>query len=108
MDTFTFMIAVVLMMLAIQFQQNWMVLAIVTVLVLTTRSVKATIVLGIAAFVLYFAADSLKEIWPLVLFGLVILSIILGVGKKEQEQMPMDMGMGMDGGMGGFGGPGGY
>ena len=103
MDSFTYMIALVIMMLAIQFRQNWLVLGIVTVLALTTRNIKVTVLLAISAGVLYFMADAMKELWPFVLFGLVILSILFGIGKKE-EQSPygMDMGMGMPPEMGGM------
>ena len=95
MDTFTFMIAVVMMMLAIQFEQNWLVLGIAVVLALTTKDIKATILLAISGGVLYMFAGQMKELWPFVIFGLVILSIILGIGKKEQASPYGDMGMGM-------------
>lgn len=108
MDTFTFMIALVMMMLAIQFDQNWLALGIAAVLALTTRDIKVILLLAISAIVIYLVADNLKELWPFVVFGLIILSIIFGVGKK-QEASPyadMGMGMGMDEGMPpmGFGG----
>ena len=56
MDTFTFMIAVVMMMLAIQFEQNWLVLGIAVVLALTTKDIKATILLAISGGGLYMFA----------------------------------------------------
>jgi uncharacterized membrane protein YesL len=98
MDIFTFMIAIVMMMLAIQFQQNWLALGIAAVLALTTRDIKSIVLLGISAIIIYLVADSLKELWPFVVFGLIILAIIFGIGKK-QEASPYSMDMGMGGGM---------
>ncbi len=112
MDTFTFAISIVLMMLAIQFEQNWLIFAIVALLVLTMRSIGTTVLLIISTIVLFVARDYLKEYWPFVLFGLIILAVLIGaIGKKgeaEQAPMPMDLygGGGFD--AGGFGGlPGG-
>lgn len=109
MDTFTFAISLVLMMLAIQFNQNWLIFAIVTLMVLTMRSVGTTVLLIISTIVLFVARDYLKEYWPFVLFGLIILAVLIGaIGKKgEAEQAPMDMygggfGGGFEGGLGGL------
>ncbi|MDD5163857.1 MAG: hypothetical protein PHD95_06675, partial [Candidatus ainarchaeum sp.] len=68
------------------------------VLALTTRDIKSIVLLGIAAAVIYLVADNLKELWPFVVFGLIILAIIFGVGKK-QEASPYPMDMGLGGGM---------
>ena len=97
MDTFTFMIAIVLMMLAIQFQQNWLVIGIAAVLIITTKSLPVTMLLILAGGILYFFSASMQQYWPLILFGLVILSILFGVGKSKgaQGMYPQDMGMDM-------------
>ncbi|MBN2067183.1 MAG: hypothetical protein JW744_01820 [Candidatus Diapherotrites archaeon] len=108
MDTFTYMVAVLLMMLAIQFNQNWLVFAIVALMILTMRSLGTTVLLLVSTAVLFLAREYLKEYWPFVLFGLIILSLIIGRGGGSQpEAMPMDLyGGGLD--AGGFGGlPGG-
>ena len=108
MDTFTFAISIVLMMLAIQFEQNWLIFAIVALMVLTMRSISTTMLLIVSTVVLYVTRDYLKEYWPFVLFGLIILAALIGAfGKKEAEQAPMDMyggggGFDMGGGLGGL------
>ncbi len=106
MDTFTFMVAVLLMMIAVQFNQNWMVFAIVAVMVLTMRSVSTTVLLVVSTVVLFLAKAYLKEYWPFVLFGLIILGLLIGKGKKGGEApgaMPADMyGGGFDTGFGGL------
>jgi len=100
MDIFTFMIAIVMMMLAVQFEQNWLVLGIAAVLIITTRSPSVTAIMIISAAVLYFFSESMKELWPVIVFGLVILAVILGVGKNSGQQQDPFGGMGMDMGMG--------
>lgn len=104
MDTFTFMISVLLMMIAVQFNQNWLIFAIVALTILTMRDMTTTILLVVAMFVLLYAKDYLLEYWPFVLFGLIILSLILGGKQKEEQSGYQDMfGGGEMGGMG-FGG----
>ena len=104
MDTFTFMISVLLMMIAVQFNQNWLIFAIVALTILTMRDMTTTILLAVATFVLLYAKDYLLEYWPFVLFGLIILSVILGGKQKEEQAGYPDMfGGGEMGGMG-FGG----
>jgi hypothetical protein len=103
MDTFTFMIAILFMMIAVQFNQNWLIFAIVALMILTMRDVAATVLLLIATAVLLFGRDYLTEYWPFVLFGLIILSVVLGGKPKEEQQMPDMFGQEGMGGMG-FGG----
>ena len=55
MDTFTFMIAILLMMIAVQFNQNWLIFAIVALMVLTMRDLATTVMLIIATVVLAFS-----------------------------------------------------
>ncbi len=104
------MVAILLMMLAVQFNQNWLVFAIVAIMILTMRSLSTTLFLIIATIVMFVSKEYLKEYWPFVLFGLIILALLIGIGKKDggqPEAMPMDLyGGGFD--AGGFGGlPGG-
>ncbi len=106
MDTFTFMIAVLLMMIAVQFNQNWLVFAIVALMVLSMRSVSTTILLVLATVALFFFKPYLMDYWPFVLFGLIILSVVLTGQQKEEQQGYGDMFAGGD--MGGIGFGGGY
>lgn len=84
MDTFTFMVAILLMMIAVQYNQNWMMFAIVALMILSMRSASTTIMLIIATIVLTFGKEYIADYWPFVLFGLIILSLIIG-GQKQQE-----------------------
>ena len=99
------MVSIILMMIAVQFNQNWLVFAIVAIMILSMRSVSTTIMLLVSTAVLFIAKSYLNEYWPFVLFGLLILALLLGVGQVGQqgEAMPMDMyGGGLDCGMGGL------
>jgi len=106
MDTFTFMVSVLLMMVAVQFDQYWMMFAIVALMILSMRSISTTVLLIISTFVLLIGKEYIAAYWPFVLFGLIILSVLLG-GKQKQEQASYaDMFAGGD--MGGIGFGGGY
>ncbi len=102
MDTFTFMISVLLMMIAVQFNQNWLIFAIVALTVLTMRDFTTTFLLAIATLVLLFGKEYLLEYWPFVLFGLIILSVVLG-GKQKEEPAGGYQDMFGGGDMGGIG-----
>ena len=104
MDTFTFMIAILLMMIAVQFNQNWMIFAIVALMILTMRDLAATVLLIAATAVLLAGKEYLAEYWPFVLFGLIILAVVLSGKQKQEAPAYQDMfGQGDLGGMG-FGG----
>ncbi len=102
MDTFTFMIAIIFMMMAVQFNQYWLIFAIVALMILSMRDLTTTILLIIATVILLFGREYLTDYWPFVLFGLIILSLIIG-GKQKEEQQPDMFGGDMGGiGFGGF------
>ncbi len=102
MDTFTFMIAIIFMMMAVQFNQYWLIFAIVALMILSMRDLTATILLIIATVILLFGREYLADYWPFVLFGLIILSLIIG-GKQPEAQQPDMFGGDMGGiGFGGF------
>ena len=103
MDTFTFMISLVLMMLAIQFNENWLVFAIIALTILTSRSITMAILLLIVGAVLYFTQGMLESYWPIVFFGLIILAVLLGLGRQQQpEYYNPDMYSGLMGGGEGY------
>jgi len=104
MDTFTFMIAVLLMMVAVQFNQNWMIFAIVALMILTMRSLTTTILLIAAMFVLLVGKNYIMDYWPFVLFGLIILSLVLSGQQKQEAPGYQDMFAGGEMGGIGFGG----
>ena len=107
MDTFTFMIAIILMMLAIQFNEQWLAFSIIAIMILTMRSISATVILVFAMGVLYFMRGNLEPYWPFIFFGLIIVALIFGmkgagggdVGGQPEYYSP-DMYSGLMGGGG--------
>lgn len=87
MDTFTFLVAMLLMMLALQYNQNWMLFAILVIAVITSRSVVTAIVMVLSAAMLYFLTKSgqIEGLWPAVIIGLIVVSLLLTSGKKPQQ-----------------------
>ena len=106
MDTFTFMIEVIIIMLALQFDQTWLFFGATAVIILSQRSISSIALVIVTAAVLYFLRNSLLEYSIFILFGLIILALVLGFGKKgaEPEMYAPDM----YGGLMGGGGMGGY
>ncbi|MCR4368347.1 MAG: hypothetical protein NUV67_00395 [archaeon] len=104
LDTFNFLVSVLLMMIAIQFGQTWLVLAILVISVLTSKDLSTVLAFLISTGVLYIVAftGDVESLWPVVVFGLLIVAIILG-SKPEQQESPYGAGMDMFGGMGGGG-----
>ena len=103
MDTFNFLLSMILMLMAIQFKQDWLVLGILAISVLTSKDMSTILMFVIGTVVLYFfvgSGDINGQWWLPIVFGLIVLSIILG--GKQQEPAPDPFG-GL-GGMGGFGG----
>lgn len=106
MDTFNFLVAILLIMLAMQFGENWIVFGVVAIVVFTMRSMATTIMLLVTVFVLYFiGATNLSVYWPIIVVGLVVLSLALGVGGKPTQPEyyePGGYGDLLGGGMGGI------
>lgn len=103
MDTFNFLLSMILMLMAIQFKQDWLVLGILAISVLTSKDFATILMFIIGTVVLYYfvgSGDINGELWLPIIFGLIILSVILG-GKQEA---PAPDPFGGLGGMGGFGG----
>jgi len=102
MDTFTLIIAIIFILLAFQFGQNWLVFGTAILLVLSLRSFSVAIVLVILIGIL-FAFNSwsdVKVLLPVILFGLVILAIIIGM--RPQPQQPEYYAPDLGGMMGGL------
>jgi hypothetical protein len=95
MDTLTLAIAIVLMMLFLQFNQNWLVFGVLIISVLSSRSFSTTIVIILTAIVIYLTRDVTKELWPLLMVGLVTIALLLSLRKPEKpEYYAPDMGLG--------------
>ena len=95
------MVTLIVMMLALQFGENWMMIAVVAVTSLMMRNIKVTILLWVAAAALFLARGMMEPYWPFVFFGLVILALLLGAGSSGQQQSELyspDMYSGLMGG----------
>lgn len=105
MDILTLIVSIVLMMIAFQFGQNWIVLGIVALVIFTSRSLSISLLTVIAAFALYIVNNSNIDIfWPAVLLILVIIALVLGLRPKEESPdyyAPGLEGGGLEGLMGG-------
>jgi len=85
MDTFTIMVAIILMMMFLQYDQQWLVLGTVIVVILSTRSLTTAFVLIAALAIIYLTQGAAQAYWPIVIFGLVILALIIGLRPKPAQ-----------------------
>ena len=104
MDLLTFLISVALIGFAVQLGELWIVLGATVILILASRDFKASLLLVVSVFVLYFVNGiGMKEYWIVAVFVLLGIAYALGLGKEEA---PADPYAGLLGGMGGGGMPG--
>ena len=99
MDLLTFVVSVALLGFAVQLGEVWIVLGATSILILASRDIKASILLILSVFVLYFVNGiGMKEYWIVAVFVLLGVAYLLGLGKEEA---PADPYAGLLGGMGG-------
>ncbi len=97
MDKFTLAIAIIMIALSLQFEQNLLAAGIIVLMIISLKSWVATIVLiGSLAF-LFFTREAIGIYWPYIIVGLVILAFVLDSRAKNPAP---DYG----GGFGGLGG----
>lgn len=110
MDSFNFLVSIILIFLALQYQQAWIVFAILILSVLTIKSFKAVIGLVAAAIILYvlIGYGEVQAYFPLVILGIVVIGLILGIGKGDSgsESYPGGYSSLLGGGGGDYGGGG--
>ena len=109
MDPFNFLVAIILIYLALQYSQVWIVFAILILAVLTIKSFKAVVGLIAAALIMYIFVDydGIQNYFPLVILGILIIGLILGIGKSSSSSETYPGG-GYSDLLGGTGGSGGY
>jgi len=91
--------AVIMMMIALQFNQNWLVFGIVALMIISNRTLGTTIVMTVTGVMLFVLQGSLDAYWPFVLFGLIAFAVLIGgQGKGSPEMYPPDPYGGMLGG----------
>ena len=105
MDTFTFLIALILIMIAMQYNQTWVIFGVVGVLILSMRSLTTVVMLIITVLVLFaIKGPNIVAYWPFIVFGLLILALDMGLGKKPEQ--PEYYAPDLMSGLGGLGGEG--
>ena len=111
MDAFNLLVGILLVFLAFQMQQTWIVFVIIAVLLITMRSLVSSIILiAVAVFLFMSSSGSLKEYFLPILIILIAVAVLSSLKKKPQAQDPYGLGMGgqdMYGGLEGLGGEGG-
>jgi len=101
MDTFNFLVSVLLMMIAIQSGETWIVLAVLTISVITAKELSTVVAFILSTIVLYFVVGTGNEdLWPLAIFVIIIIALVLGSKPAKQEEYAGG-GMDMFGGAGG-------
>ena len=108
MDTFAFLLGIILLLFSIQFGEWWLAIGIIAVLIITQKSLKMTaaILVSSAIFFLVKTAD-VKALWPWVVIGLAVVASLLSLKEKPQTpEFDPSVFAGMGGGEGGMEGNG--
>jgi len=102
MDLVNYLISMVILGIAIQFGELWIVLGAATILILASKDIKASFLYIITVGVLYFINSlEMNEYWLFAILGLIVLGYLLGLGN---DAAPADPYAGLLGGdMGGMG-----
>jgi len=102
MDLVNYLISMVILGIAIQFGELWIVLGATTILILASKDIKASFLYIVTVGVLYFINSlEMNEYWLFAILGLIVLGYLLGLGN---DTAPADPYAGLLGGdMGGMG-----
>jgi len=85
LDTFSLVVTILMLMLAVQYGEGWLVFGIAAIMIIALRSLSATLMIIIATVLLYvFKGSGLNDLWPIIVIALVIIALISGLGKKEE------------------------
>ena len=102
MDLVNYLISMILLGIAIQFGELWIVLGAATILILASKDIKASFLYIITVGVLYaINSMGMKEYWLFAILGLIVLGYLLGLGNDAQPADPYAGQLGGD--MGGMG-----
>jgi hypothetical protein len=103
MDVFTILMAIIVIMVSIQFKLNWVAFGTVLLVIVTLRNLPSTIIMIIALIGLYLTAGEAEIYWPWLMIGLIVLALLIGAAEKPQaEAYPPDLGGLLGGGLGGI------
>jgi hypothetical protein len=103
MDIFNFIIMLVVLAFAIQYQESWVVLGLASIMIVSDMKPKFIFIILLSVGVLYYINSiGLKEYWLIATVGLILVAYLLGIGKEQAP--PADPYGGLLGGLGGMGG----
>lgn len=112
MDTFSFMIFVLLIMLGIQHNQTWLVFAALAIVVVMLRNLSSIVLVLVAVAIFYIVKNGqLNALWPYIIIVLIGIALLLGIKSKEAPPEFYSPEAGYGGlleGLGGSGGAGQY
>lgn len=101
MDTFNFLVSILIMMIAVQSGETWIVLAVLTISVITSKELSTVIAFILSTIVLYIVVGTgNQDLWPLAIFVIIIIALVLGSKPAKQEEYAGGTDM-FGGGMGG-------
>ena len=87
LDTFSLVVTLLMLMLAIQYGEAWLVFGTAAIMIIALRSLSATIMIIAGTILLYaFKGTGFNDLWPIIVIALVIIALISGLGKKEQPE----------------------
>lgn len=97
MDTFNFLVAILLVIIVMQFNMSWMVLGIVAIMIFSTRSLStAILLLGTTAVLFFLGSENINAYFPFLVVGIIVAAIVFGIkgGGGEQPEMYAPSGYG--------------
>ncbi len=101
MDMFTTAASIIVVMLSLQFEQNWLAFGTILLMIVSSRSITTAIVLIGALVFLFFTREAAGQYWLFVVFGLMLLAFFLDAHSKKSEAPSFGADFGGLGGMGG-------
>lgn len=102
MDLLNYLISLVILGVAVQFGELWIVLGAATILIVASKDIKASFLYIITVGVMYaINGVGLKEYWLFAMLGLIILGYLMGLGNEAASADPYAGLLGGD--MGGMG-----
>ncbi|MFH1586978.1 MAG: hypothetical protein ABID38_03930 [Candidatus Diapherotrites archaeon] len=87
METIIFLFSILLLLLTWSAGYGWIAGGILIIMVLSTRSAGTIIVFAIAMAAIYFLSESfsMQDLFIPLIFGLIVLFLIVGMGKKPEQ-----------------------
>jgi hypothetical protein len=100
MDAFSYLLTFLIIMLAIQHNQLWLVVGLVGVLIATNHSFNLAVLLIGGVVVFYYIKNSAySNLWPIFLFGFLILGFLTKAIESNEGGGDSGGGLGALGGL---------